>query len=164
MHMMRHLDLWWWLRSTTSSYGRPVLEAVYGEIVISLHRGCLGDVSSGRVVRVSTWCITHGQHTRVNTSVGTVYVFLMFNIKSIRIMFWKSICIMKKHWWSLTLSWPDDNQEMFSTAHDICLKKMKIHRFIIIVSLKLKLNHILILHSAYMFLRNDMLDLSFFSW
>ena len=56
--------------------------------VISLHRGCLGDVSSGRVVGVSTWCITHGRHTRVNTSVGTVYVFWYFflYIKSIRIM------------------------------------------------------------------------------
>ena len=48
------LDLWGWLRSTTGSYGRPVLEAAYGEIVISLHRGCLGDVSSDRMVGVST--------------------------------------------------------------------------------------------------------------
>ena len=87
--MMRFLDLWWWLRSTTGSYGRPELEVAYGKIVISLHRGCLRDVSSGRVVGVSTWCITHGRHTRVNTSVGTVYVFFIFNTKSIRIMFSK---------------------------------------------------------------------------
>ena len=87
--MMRFMDLWWWLRSTTSPYGRPELEAVYGELAISLHRGCLGDVSSGRVVRVSTWCITHGRHTRVNTNVGTVYVFLIVNTKPIRIMFSK---------------------------------------------------------------------------
>ena len=48
------LDLWGWLRSTTGSYGQLVLETAYGEIVISLHRGCLRDVSSGRVVGVST--------------------------------------------------------------------------------------------------------------
>ena len=83
------LKIWWWLCSTTGSYGRPVLEIAYGETVISLHRDCLENVSSGRVVGVSTWCITHGRHTRVNTSVGTIYVFLIFNTKSIRIMFSK---------------------------------------------------------------------------
>ena len=38
---------------------------------------------------------------------------------------------MKGHWWSLTLSWPDDDQGMISITHDIFIKKMrKIHRFI----------------------------------
>ena len=41
------------LRSTTGSYGRPVIEVAYGEIIFSLHRGCMGDDSSGRVVKVS---------------------------------------------------------------------------------------------------------------
>ena len=41
------------LRSTTGSYGRPVIEVVYGEMIFSLHRGCTGDDSSGRVVGVS---------------------------------------------------------------------------------------------------------------
>ena len=83
------LDLGWWLRSTTGSYGRPEIEVAYGETDIVLHRGCLGDVSLGRVVGVSTWCITHGRHTRINTNVGTVYAFFIFNTKSIRIMFSK---------------------------------------------------------------------------
>ena len=48
------LDLWGWLRSTPGSYGRPELEAAYEETAISLHRGCLRDVSSGRMVGVST--------------------------------------------------------------------------------------------------------------
>ena len=86
---MRFMDLWWWLRSITGPYGRPELEAAYGETAISLHRGCLRDISSRRVVGVSTWCITHGRHTRVNTSVGTVYVFWFSNKKSICIMFSK---------------------------------------------------------------------------
>ena len=89
MYMMRFMDLWWWLGSTTGPYGRPELEAAYKKTAILLHRGCLGDVSSRKVVGVSTWCITHGRHSRVNTSVGTVYVFLIFNIKPIRIMFSK---------------------------------------------------------------------------
>ena len=89
-------ERWWWLRSTTSFYGRLEIEATYGEIVISLHRGCLKDVSSERGVGMLTWCITHGRHTRINTSVDTLYVFSTFNTNSIHIMFWKSICIMKK--------------------------------------------------------------------
>ena len=42
------------LRSTTGPYGRPIIEVAYGEMLLSLHRGCEGDDSSGRVVRVST--------------------------------------------------------------------------------------------------------------
>ena len=30
------------LRSTTGPYGRSMLEVAYGEILFSLHRGCLG--------------------------------------------------------------------------------------------------------------------------
>ena len=46
-----HVDLVM-LRSTTGSYGRPVLEVAYGEILFSLHKGCIGVDSSGRVVGV----------------------------------------------------------------------------------------------------------------
>ena len=42
------------LRSTTSPYGRPVIKVAYGEMLLSLHRGCVGDDSSGRVVGVLT--------------------------------------------------------------------------------------------------------------
>ena len=43
------------LRSTTGPYGRPMREVAYGEILFfSLHRGCMGENSSGRVVGVST--------------------------------------------------------------------------------------------------------------
>ena len=100
------LDLGWWLRSTTGSYGWPEIEAAYGETEIALYWGSLGDVSSGRVVGVSTWCITYGRHTRVNTSVGTVYVFLIFNTKPIRIMFSK-IYIYIYIYYERTLVVPD---------------------------------------------------------
>ena len=42
------------LRRTTGLYGRLMIEVAYGEILVSLHRGCMGDDSSGRVVGVST--------------------------------------------------------------------------------------------------------------
>ena len=42
------------LHSTTGLYGRPVIEVAYGEMIFSLHRGCMGDDSSGKVVGVST--------------------------------------------------------------------------------------------------------------
>ena len=42
------------LRSTTGPYGRSVIEVAYGEMIFSLHRGCMGDDSSGRVVGMST--------------------------------------------------------------------------------------------------------------
>ena len=41
------------LRSTTGLYGRPVIEVAYGEMILSLHRNCIGNDSSGRVVGVS---------------------------------------------------------------------------------------------------------------
>ena len=65
------------LRSTTGPYGWPVIEVAYGEMILSLHRGCMGDDSSKRVVGVSTWCIAHVWHTRVNTSVGVVYIIFV---------------------------------------------------------------------------------------
>ena len=42
------------LRSTTGPYDRPMSEVAYGENLLSLNRGCMGDDSSGRVVGVST--------------------------------------------------------------------------------------------------------------
>ena len=47
-----HVDLVM-VRSTTGPYGRPMLEVAYGEILLSLHRGCMRDASSGRVVGMS---------------------------------------------------------------------------------------------------------------
>ena len=38
------------LRSTTGPYGRHVIEVAYGEMILSFHRGCMGDDNSRRVV------------------------------------------------------------------------------------------------------------------
>ena len=42
------------LRSITGPYGQPMIEVAYGEMLLSLHRGCMGVDSSGRVVGMST--------------------------------------------------------------------------------------------------------------
>ena len=42
------------LRSITGPYGRPVIEVAYEEMILSFHRGYMGDDSSGRMVGVST--------------------------------------------------------------------------------------------------------------
>ena len=117
----------WWLRSTTGPYGRPVIEVAYGEMILSLHRGCMEDDSLGRVVGVSAWCIIHVWHTRVNTSVGTVYIIFWFSIYKnlcICILFSKFICSIKEYWLYLTLSWPDEDQRMFSTDHELLNVKL----------------------------------------
>ena len=41
------------LHSTMGPYGRPVIEVAYEEMILSLHRGYMGDDSSERVVGVS---------------------------------------------------------------------------------------------------------------
>ena len=41
------------LRSTTGPYGRPVIEVAYKEMILSLHRSCMGGDSSRRVVGMS---------------------------------------------------------------------------------------------------------------
>ena len=90
------------LRSTTGPYRRPIVEVAYGEMLCSLHRGCMGVDSSGRVVR----------HTRVNTSMGTVYIIFWVFIILKLIYIFKPICSIKEHWWFLSLSWPDEVQRM----------------------------------------------------
>ena len=41
------------LRSTTGPYRRPMIDVAYGEMIFSLHRGCMGNDNSGRMVGVS---------------------------------------------------------------------------------------------------------------
>ena len=61
------------------------------------------------------------------------------------------------------LSWPDDVQGIFLTAHDVFFKETKIHRFVI-APFKKKLIYILVLPSAYIILLNIVLDLLTIPW
>ena len=85
------------LRSTTGPYGRPVIEVAYGEMLLSLHRDCMGDVSSGRVVGVSTWCRPCWTYPGQHQCGLNVYYFLGFHtIKSYMYYVFKSIYIYYK--------------------------------------------------------------------
>ena len=73
---------WWWLRSTTGSYGWHMVEAAYGETIIHSTKGVWEILAQEEWLAVSTWYITHGRHTRVNTCVGTIYgIFRFYDIK-----------------------------------------------------------------------------------
>ena len=67
-----------------------MIEVADGETLFSLHQGCMGDDSSGRVVGVSTCWIYPGQH-----QCGlNVYYFLGFlTIKTYMYYVFKSIYI-----------------------------------------------------------------------
>ena len=68
------------LRSTTGLYGRPMTEVAYGEMLLSLHRDCMGVDSSGRVVRVSTWCRPCWTYPGQHQCGLTIYYFQDFLI------------------------------------------------------------------------------------
>ena len=109
------------LRSTTGPYGQPMTEVAYGETLFSLHRGCMRVKSSGRVVGMSTCCRPCWTYPGQHQCGHNVYYFLgIYIIKTYMYYVFKSIHvygIIQKHWWPLTLSWPDEVQRTFSTAH-----------------------------------------------
>ena len=99
----------------------------------SLHRDCLGDISSKRAVRVSTWCITHGWQIQVNTSVGTIYgIFWFYNIKIYMYYVLKSICIIKETLVVFDIILARRRSENVSATHDVFKEKL-IHRFITVL-------------------------------
>ena len=84
------------LHNTTDPYERISVEAAYGKTMIHSTEAVLGDVSSGIVVGVSLWYISHSRHTQVNTSVGIVYDIFWFSWYKIYMYYvFKSICIIK---------------------------------------------------------------------
>ena len=63
-----------------------------------------------------------------STPVWAQYIIFWFSIYKnlcICILFSKSICSIKEHWWFLILSWPDEDQRIFSTTHEILNVKLK---------------------------------------
>ena len=109
----------WWLRSTTASYGRPVINVAYEETLIH---------STEAVWEILAWEEWLGCRHDASamfgiprlTPVWAQYIyFLDFkNIKTYMYYVFKSICIIKEHWWTLTSSWLDEVQRMFLTTHE----------------------------------------------
>ena len=62
-----------------------------------------------------------------STPVWAQYIyFLDFqDIKTYMYYVFKSIRNIKKHWWFLTLSWPDKVQRMFLIAHEFSNENVK---------------------------------------
>ena len=68
------------LGSTTGPFGRPMIEVAYGEMWFSLHRGCMGDDSLGRVVGALAWCRPCWTYPGQHQCELNIYYFLGFLI------------------------------------------------------------------------------------
>ena len=94
-----------------------MLEVAYGEILFSLHRGCMGVKfeKSGWGVDMMSPMLDIPGSTPVWLNVFSDFYYItsmyMYNVFKIYIY------SIKEHWWDLTLFWPDEVQSMFSTAH-----------------------------------------------
>ena len=101
------------LCSTTGPYGRSMLEVAYGEILFSLHRGCMGVKlgKSGWGVDMMSPMLDIPESTLVWAHCIPFFCGFSYYIKYIRMVF-KLLHYIKEHWWSLTLSWPDEVQRM----------------------------------------------------
>ena len=96
----------WWLHSTTSSYGRLVIEVIYGKILIHSTEVVWEILAREEWLGVSAWCITHVWHTQINTSVGSIYIFSGFlRCKNLYVLCFQIYTYYKKkYWWTLTSS------------------------------------------------------------
>ena len=142
------------LRSTTGPYGRPITEVAYGEMFLSLHRGCTGVDSSGRVIGVSTWCrpyLTYPDQHQCGLNVSFfsfLYIYIykpMYRYTVFKIY----IYIIKEHWWSLISSWPDEIKRIFSTAHEFLKGKSKPQTVFMIILYTLYNHNFIMLYSIY---------------
>ena len=109
----------WWLRSTMGSYGRLVIEVAYGKTLIH------STEAIWEILAQEEWLGCRHNASPIfdipgSTSMWTQYIyFLDFkDIKTYMYYVFKSIRIIKKCLWTLTSSWPDEVQRMFSTAHE----------------------------------------------
>ena len=112
---------WWWLRSTTGPYGRTFLEAAYGERIFhSIEAVC-------KMVAREKWLGCQHDASPMLDIPGLTPMWapciLFFDFSWYKnlykyVLVLKSISIIKEYWWTLTLSWPDKVQRMFSTTHE----------------------------------------------
>ena len=123
----------WWLHSITGSYERTCDRGrIWGDYN-SLHQGYLRDVSLRRVVGVSLWWITHVRHTRVNTSVGTVYDIFWFSwYKNLYVLCFKIYMYYKRNTGGL---WLRLSPMMFRKGFRLPMsfKEKIIHRHIVVL-------------------------------
>ena len=119
------LEIWWWLHSTRGSYGRSVLEVAYERQLFH------STETIWEMLAWEEWLVCrHDASPMVDTPGSTpiwaqYMYFWLFNIKSICIMFWKSICSIKDlggPWYCLD---PTMFRECFWPSMMFSLKKRK---------------------------------------
>ena len=130
--MMKYHEDMVMLRSTTGSYGRPVIEVVYGETLI---------YSSETVLEILAWEEWLGcwhdaspmfdipESTLVWAQYIYIYILDFKHIKTYMYYVFKSIRIIKEHWCTLISSWLDEIQRMFSTTHEFSNKNLSHRQF-----------------------------------
>ena len=116
--------------NTTGSYGQPVIEVAYGQMIFHFTKivwemvaweewlGCWHDALPMFDIPEST-------------PVWAPYI-LFYDFLDLRTYIYyilKSICRIKEHWRCLTLSWPDKVQRMFSTAYEFSNENLNHRRF-----------------------------------
>ena len=99
---------WWWLRSTTSFYGRPVIEVAYGETLIHF------TMAVWEILAQKEWLGCQHDASPMfdipgSTPMWAQYIFFLDfkDIKTYMYYVFKLIRIITEHWWSLASSWPD---------------------------------------------------------
>ena len=122
---------WWWLYSTTGPYGRTFLEVAYGKMIFHSIEAVWEMVAREEWLECQ-YDASHMLDIPGSTLVWALYIYILFfdflwykNLYKY-VLVLKSICIIKEHWWTLTLSWPDKVQRMFSTTYEIFKSKTKI--------------------------------------
>ena len=107
----------WWLRSTTDSYERPVIEVVYGKTMIHSTEVVWEILTRGE------WLgYRHDASPMFDISESTpvwALYLLFFDFQDINFFTYyvfKSIRIIKEHWWFLTSPWSNEVQRKFSIA------------------------------------------------
>ena len=96
--MMRCHENTMMLRSTMGPYWRTCVEIAYGKTMIHSTETVLRDISLGRVVGMSPWCITAWLTYLSQHQCGLhIYIFWFSTYQNPCICFSKSICSMKQH-------------------------------------------------------------------
>ena len=108
------------LRSTTGPYGWPMYRSHMGRC-FSLHRDRMGDEVQEEWL--GCWHDASPMFDIPESTPVWAQHILFFDFQHIKtyiyIIFSKPIHSIKKHWYSLTLSWPDKVQRVFSIAHEL---------------------------------------------
>ena len=112
--MRGHVDLVM-LRRTTGSYERPVIKVAYGKILFH------STEAVWELIAMEEWLRCRHDTSPMFDIPGSTLVwaqYLLFSdfqrYKNLYVLYFQIYI----YWWTLTSSWPDEVQRIFSTAHE----------------------------------------------